>query len=234
MEVTITHGFYLSTTEITERQWLVFMSRLPEKPGNVYASPRGQDCPVAFVTWYECLEFCRRLANSDGKRYRLPTTAEWEYACKAGTNTSVYGPPELIASSNHWEGLPIQPVKLKQPNAFGLYDMLGGVAEWCLDSFSTSRAEGTAVEDPFRVDEEGIEPWRNACGGWGTGRLNSTQPTTPRPSSKSGRTGFRILMSADGEDLEGSVAWSYHQRYVAEPCMETARKQWGKSRSGIR
>src|SRR5205085_11973537 len=95
--------------------------------------------PVVFVTWQQAADVCARLSKQEGKPYRLPTEAEWEYACRAGTTTLFHTgdalTPEQANLGVGREGKPLKtvPVGSYKPNAWGLYDMHGNVAEWCLD-----------------------------------------------------------------------------------------------------
>lgn len=131
-------SFYMSKYEITQAQWQAVMGNNPSRS-------KGQNLPVDKVTWHDATEFCRRLSQMTGQEYRLPTEAEWEYACRAGTMTPYAfgatlsssqanfdpnwgdGPPEGVARNRP------MPVGSFKPNAFGVYDMHGNVQEWCLD-----------------------------------------------------------------------------------------------------
>lgn len=103
-----------------------------------YFSNCGADCPVEQVSWNDAKEFIRRLNSKTGKQYRLPSEAEWEYACRAGGQQEYCGSDSV--DSVAWYGLnsgrTTHPVARKQPNAFGLYDMLGNVAEWVEDCYN--------------------------------------------------------------------------------------------------
>jgi formylglycine-generating enzyme required for sulfatase activity len=126
--VTVTRAFRISATEVTQRQWLALM------PTN--RSPhRGDDLPVTSVSWREAEEFCRKLSQKEGATYRMPTEAEWEYACRAGADLG--GATDLGAVAWYAEnaGGVTHPVGQKEPNAWGLHDMLGNVAEWTLDAY---------------------------------------------------------------------------------------------------
>lgn len=135
--VRITRPFYLGVTEVTEDQWAAVM-------GPRAARPRG-DRPVVGVSWEDAQAFIARLNAREGTRaYRLPTEAEWEYACRAGTPGPWYGEPADIAwfeakaeAEGHAHaaapGGGARPVGLKAANAWGLHDMLGNVYEWCAD-----------------------------------------------------------------------------------------------------
>jgi formylglycine-generating enzyme required for sulfatase activity len=96
--------------------------------------------PCLAITWHAAMEYCYWLSKKTGKQYRLPTEAEWEWACRAGTTTAYsFGDDPKQLGADAWfagnaEDL-VQPVGKKKPNAWGLYDMHGNVSEWCLDSY---------------------------------------------------------------------------------------------------
>jgi formylglycine-generating enzyme required for sulfatase activity len=140
-QVTLTKGFYLQTTEVTQGQWRALMGENPS-----YFRNCGDDCPVEGVTWYDAQAFIRKLNEKEGSTaYRLPTEAEWEYACRAGSTTAFANGPMIQGSCgknpyldrmgwyfrNSDQGT--HPVAQKEPNAWGLYDMHGNVWEWCQD-----------------------------------------------------------------------------------------------------
>ncbi len=134
--VTLTSGFYLQSTEVTQRQWKVVMGNNP-----ALYQKCGEDCPVEQVSWTDVQEFIKRLNQLEGdNRYRLPTEAEWEYACRAGSMTRFsYGNDDERLSEYAWyldnSEQKTHPVAQKTPNAWGLYDMHGNVWEWCQDWF---------------------------------------------------------------------------------------------------
>jgi formylglycine-generating enzyme required for sulfatase activity len=148
-KVYITKPFYMAETETTQQQWFNLMKENPASDTN-----KCPDCPVESVSWNDAVEFIDKLNQTEGTdKYRLPTEAEWEYACRAQTNTAFYT-GEISSSDcsldkaldkagwycgNTGEQHPFynlrhKPVALKKPNNFGLYDMHGNVMEWCLDS----------------------------------------------------------------------------------------------------
>jgi formylglycine-generating enzyme required for sulfatase activity len=125
--VRIAYGFYMSRYEITQAQWQVVM-------GNNPSYFKGPMLPVESVSFASAIRFTNKLNTlSDGYNYRLPSEAEWEYACRAGTTGDTYGDLDQIAWYSDNSGLKTHPVGKKQPNAFGLYDMLGNVWELCAD-----------------------------------------------------------------------------------------------------
>jgi formylglycine-generating enzyme required for sulfatase activity len=145
--VTLTRAFRISATEVTQRQWLALM------PSN--RSPQqGENLPVTSVSWKEAQEFCLKLSQREGATYRLPTEAEWEYACRAGArDPSDAAELDAVAwHADNSEGT-THPVGSKKPNAWGLHDMLGNVAEWTLDAYG-----------PYPRVEEDKDPTGSATG----------------------------------------------------------------------
>jgi len=140
-QVTISRGFYLGKHEITQGQWEAVMGTRPWG-GQDYVQSNANH-PAVYISWEDMQSFVRKLNQSEGSEvYRLPTEAEWEYACRAGvTSRWPFGTSESDLEAyawyraNAWDaGLQYaQPVGQKRPNAWGLYDMLGNVFEWCQD-----------------------------------------------------------------------------------------------------
>jgi formylglycine-generating enzyme required for sulfatase activity len=133
--VTIIKGFYLQTTEVTQRQWKTVMGYNPS-----HFEPYGDDCPVEWVSWENVQKFITSLNNKGSGTYRLPTEAEWEYACRGGTVSRFYtgdSRKNLDRAgwySNNADGKP-HPVGQKEPNAFGLFNIHGNISEWCEDDW---------------------------------------------------------------------------------------------------
>ena len=142
-EVTLTKPFYMGKYEVTQEQYEAVIGNNPS------IKTKGAKYPVTDVTWDDCHEFIKRLNAKTNKGYRLPTEAEWEYACRAGTSTAYsFGDSLTKADANYgaWDVGSIKPVGNYNPNAFGLYDMHGNAWEWCEDWFTYHTAE--AVTDP--------------------------------------------------------------------------------------
>jgi formylglycine-generating enzyme required for sulfatase activity len=187
--VILTRGFFLGIHPVTQSQWQAVMGKNP-------SWFRGDQRPVECVSWEDCQEFCERLRQQDGmdtvlpSPYRLPTEAEWEYACRAGTSSPFFFGETLGTNQANYHApfLPdgglrgqyrqeTMPVGSFPANAWGLADMHGNVFEWCADWFA-SYPEGE-VKDPLRKHGEGarvlrggswhslMERCRSACRGWG-------------------------------------------------------------------
>jgi formylglycine-generating enzyme required for sulfatase activity len=154
-------SFCLGKYPVTQAQWQA-VAALPQVNRKLDSNPsrfKGTDLPVEQVSWYDTLEFCARLSQKTGREYRLPSEAEWEYACRAGTTTPFHFgetiTPELANyNGNYTYGSGTKgkyrkqttPVgSFKVANAFGLYDMHGNVWEWCSDHWH-SNYEGAPTD----------------------------------------------------------------------------------------
>ncbi len=144
--VTISKGFWMSQTEITQKQWTDIMGYNP-------SNNKGDTLPVDNLSWNDCQKFIESINKLGVGTFRLPTEAEWEYACRAGSSFEFcFGdnPTELnnygwhIFNSNYQT----QPVKQKRPNAWGLHDMHGNVWEWCQDWYDAKYYQYSPVFDP--------------------------------------------------------------------------------------
>lgn len=131
--VTVSNGFWMGKYPVTNAQWQAVMGELPFDLSHPNGCP---DCPMSSVSWDKCQDFISRLNGRGKEAFRLPTEAEWEYACRAGVDGETYGPPETIAWYVGNSGKKTHPVGQKQPNAFGMYDMLGNVLQWCQDGYA--------------------------------------------------------------------------------------------------
>lgn len=119
-------GFFMGKYEVTQAQYQAIM-------GNNPSNFKGEKRPVEQVSWNKAVKFCQKLSQKTGKTYRLPSEAEWEYACRAGTKTTFYFGETITTELVNFGGKETKPVGSFPPNAFGLYDMHGNVYEWCQD-----------------------------------------------------------------------------------------------------
>jgi formylglycine-generating enzyme required for sulfatase activity len=143
------------------------------------------------VTWVDAQDFLRRLNQLQSKwNFRLPTEAEWEYACRAGTEGDTYGPVDDVAWYGGNSDRTTHPVGQKQPNAFGIYDMLGNVWEWCQDYYGPY--EATPQLDPTGAFSSARRVCRGGC--W-RGPRGSRSPRRLRygPSHRDINLGLRIV-----------------------------------------
>jgi formylglycine-generating enzyme required for sulfatase activity len=164
-EVTITRPFYMGMYEVTQAQYARLMD---PKTRAFFAGDRGgsPEHPMEDVLWTEADEFCQKLSGLPeearaGRKYRLPTEAEWEYACRAGTTTAFHCGDSISSRQANFNGTEPygtaekgpylrQTAKVGSypPNAFGLYDMHGNVAEWCADWYDPEYYNASPDEDP--------------------------------------------------------------------------------------
>ena len=146
--VVLSNGFWMGKYELTQAQWQQVMGDNP-----AYFQEVGPDAPVEQVSWHDCTNFIAKLNQLvPGARFRLPTEAEWEYACRANTTTRYnLGDADLDLNGAAWYSQNSEEtthvVGTKAPNAFGLHDMHGNVWEWCADLFA-SNLPGGSVTDP--------------------------------------------------------------------------------------
>lgn len=164
-KVIISKGFQMSKTEITQAQWETVMGSNPSFFKNC------QQCPVEYVSWNDAQQFITKLnGQNDGYKYRLPTEAEWEYACRAGTTGDYAGSLDEMAWYGEKSDDKTHPVGTKQPNAWGLYDMHGNVMEWVQDRYDEDYYAKSPMTDPAGPDSGSFRTtrgggWRNTVGG---------------------------------------------------------------------
>ncbi|MEJ2092877.1 MAG: SUMF1/EgtB/PvdO family nonheme iron enzyme [Syntrophobacterales bacterium] len=174
-QVTISQSFYLQTTEVTQGQWQKVMGDNPSR-----FKKCGKDCPVERVSWHDAQKFIKKLNRMEKtEKYRLPTEAEWEYACRAGsTKRFCFGDKVTNLSDYAWydknSGDKTHPVGQKKPNGWGLYDVHGNVAEWCQDWYGDYPTG--PVTDPLGPVFGGFRVFR--------GGSYLTNPKDNRPSNR--------------------------------------------------
>ncbi|KIX11351.1 formylglycine-generating enzyme family protein [Dethiosulfatarculus sandiegensis] len=204
-QVTFSQPFYMQTTEVTLGQWRALMGKrfLIRRKG-------GPDIPVSKVSWHDAMRFVAKLNQLGEGVYNLPTEAQWEYACRAGSDTAYFWGNSLTCSQAMYgnnpiknacclayirkKGLPVSgpaPVKSYPPNAWGLYDMHGNLWEWCRDWFGPYPEK--AVTDPTGP-ADGVNRVRRG-GSWyrGVARLRSTNRNFANPDSMYSTLGFRVI-----------------------------------------
>lgn len=151
--VTITKPFYMGVSEVTQEQYEIIMGSNPSH----FKSPQK---PAESMDWSKARDFCDKLSAKTGHAVTLPTEAQWEYACRAGTQTTYYCGDDLnTVRKNGWisptsEALadaPTKEVASFAPNPFGLYDMIGNVYEWCLDWYDPDFYTASPADDPVNL-----------------------------------------------------------------------------------
>ena len=221
VSVTLTKPFGLGKTEVTQGQWKSVMGTEPWKGQQLVQADK--DCPATFVSYFDAVEFCEKLTDLERKsgklkaneEYRLPSEAQWEYACRAGTTTAFsFGDESKLSSHAWWGGLDFEAVLkgeikagpgnaareqyahkvgMKKPNTWGLHDMHGNVLEWCSDWYGDVLSGGV---DPAGL-EEGLYRVNRGGSWWGIpGFCRSADRNDSIPSDRDYiGLGFRVARS---------------------------------------
>jgi formylglycine-generating enzyme len=206
-KVTISKAFYMQTTEVTQRQWITLMGTEPwEGQESSKYVKEGTNFPAVYVSWDDAIAYCEKLSEKEGKTYRLPTEAEWEYACRAGTKTAwSFGDDEKELGDYAWYELNtaavgqeyIHRVRLKKPNAFGLYDMHGNVCEWCQDYYVRDYFKIQPDMDLFGSPQFYPRVLRGGSGEDTSGRIRSASRHAFKNSKRWAWFGFRVVRELD-------------------------------------
>jgi formylglycine-generating enzyme required for sulfatase activity len=198
--------FWMGKYAVTQKQWQSLM-------GNNPAHFKGKNLPIENVSWYDVMEFCEKVSQNSGKKIRLPTEAEWEYACRAGTTTPFHFGDIITADlGNHIYGVLLKgkyrhetvDVDSFYPNQWGLYQMHGNVSEFCLDNWHNDYSI-----KPVRFKQNGNEPWLDKInkssnpyhvvrgGAWNNKALNCTSASRQICYAEHGckDIGFRLALS---------------------------------------
>jgi len=185
--VTIDKDFYMGESEVTQAQWKAVMSTTPWKGQSKVKE--GDAYPATYVSWDDAQAFMQKLSKLTGKKVRLPSEAEWEYACRAGTTTAYsFGDSDRNLSDYAWWGGLVgdgnakneqyaHQVKTKKPNPWGVYDMHGNVWEWCEDRYDATS----------RVLRGGS--WYGS-----PGNCRSAYRYRRSPVNRNGNVGFRVVL----------------------------------------
>ncbi|MGK7892508.1 MAG: SUMF1/EgtB/PvdO family nonheme iron enzyme, partial [Xenococcus sp. (in: cyanobacteria)] len=171
-EVTVP-SFFMGKFEITQEQWKAIAS-LPKIKQDLEPNPssfKGDKLPAENVSWDDAVEFCQRLSKLTKRKYRLPTEAEWEYACRAGTNTKYYFGETITGNLANYSTNKTTIVGKFTPNAFGLYDMHGNVGEWCQDNWHNDYISAPNDGSSWTFGDSNIKVVRG--GSWNSNPINS-------------------------------------------------------------
>jgi formylglycine-generating enzyme required for sulfatase activity len=216
-EVAITKPFYLGVFEVTQGQYTKIMGN---NPSHFSASGGGKQqvqerdtsgYPVERVSWVDAVEFCKKLSAKEDKTYRLPTEAEWEYACRAGTKSVFHAGNDFHSYLANINGLsyssygketsgPFYRCTVKvgeyKRNDFGLYDMHGNVQEWCADWYADDYYKKSPKNDPAGPAEGTERVLRG--GGWPSSAkaCRSAARNHLAPTEKTYTIGFRVVLEA--------------------------------------
>jgi formylglycine-generating enzyme required for sulfatase activity len=274
--VRISKPFYLGVHEVTRSQFRRFVEATgyrteAEKSGGgwgwneakrefenhqkyTWLSPgfdQTDEHPVVTVSWNDAVAFCDWLSRTEGKTYRLPTEAEWEYACRAGTTTRYYSGEDAerlanvanVADGTAKARFPLgrssiaardgfvqtAPVGRFQPNAFGLYDMHGNVFEWCQDGYDAGYYARSPGADPLGPSQTSLRVFRG--GGWvdHPGVFRSANREAKPPNFRCGHVGFRMALSQP----EAQTASNNDTSLAGASAPGNARERPGKPSSEV-
>jgi formylglycine-generating enzyme required for sulfatase activity len=188
-------AFAIGKYPITQAQYSMIIGQNSSK---FSATPNN---PVTLITKHDAQNFCQKLSQGTGKKYRLPSEAEWEYACRAGTTTRYYFGNDGGQLGNYaWfrdnSNAQTHPVGEKKPNPWGLYDLYGNVWEWCEDrwhdNYKGAPTEGIAW---IKRGDAFASPLRGGCWKFDSGYCRSFSRTRYDPGRRRDDTGFRVVVS---------------------------------------
>ncbi len=190
-------SFWIAKYEITQEQYKAIMEVNPSEF-------KGSKKPVENVEWYNAMDFCSRFSSKNDVILRLPTEAEWEYACRAGTdNRFVWGNAKasrycwhLDNSGNLFSEPKTHVVGKKDPNAWGLYDMLGNVYEWCYDWYGENYYQKSPLKNPTGPSGGDLRVIRGSCWGSMSDNMRPGLRQGNDPSRMFNTVGFRPVISS--------------------------------------
>jgi len=206
-------SFCMGKYPVTQAQWQV-VAALPQVNHKLEPNPsrfKGKDLPVEQVSWYDPVEFCSRLCQKTGKKYRLPSEAEWEYACRAHTTTPFHFGETITPKLANYDGdytygsgskgkyrEQTTPVgSFQVANAFGLYDMHGNVWEWCADHWHKNYEGAPSDSSPWLSDNDNYSRiLRGGCWVNDPGDCGSASRTYNGPGFRYNYFGFRVVCPA--------------------------------------
>ena len=191
-QVTLTNNYYMGKYEVTQSLWQTVMGSNPSKF-------KGDDLPVERVSWNDCQEFISKLNSMTGRKFRLPTEAEWEYAARGGKKTRgcQYSGSSNISKVAWYDdgnsGRKTHPVGTKQANELGIYDMTGNVLEWCQDRYSSYLS--SSQTNPIGANSGSHRVRRGGSWDYAAVYCRSSYRYSDRPDRRNGDLGFRLVLS---------------------------------------
>ena len=191
-QVTLTNNYYMGKYEVTQSLWQVVMGSNPSKF-------KGDDLPVERVSWNDCQEFISKLNSMTGRKFRLPTEAEWEYAARGGKKSRgcQYSGSSNISKVAWYDdgnsGRKTHPVGTKQANELGIYDMTGNVLEWCQDRYSSYLS--SSQTNPIGANSGSHRVRRGGSWDYAAVYCRSSYRYSDRPDRRNGDLGFRLVLS---------------------------------------
>lgn len=209
--ISLSYGFYCCVYEVRRKDFVSIVNMARSSTASASSSAaefatEGDEFPIVNISWEDACEFCRRLSDRPeerqrGRFYRLPTEAEWEYCCRAGTNTAFSSGDELdFDAANFRHGRSEKPDSTSpilcgsfRPNSFGLYDMHGNVWEWCLDWYGEHFYQDSSAQDPTGPTKGTRRVIRG--GGWNSTAdlCRSAFRDSKEPSDRASYLGFRVI-----------------------------------------
>lgn len=196
-KVALTKPFYMGIYEVTQEQYNAVM-------GNNPSNFSGLKNPVETVSWNDAMKFCEKMSQVTKMKVTLPTEAQWEYACRAGSQTRFsFGDNDSGLAEYAWydanSGGKTYPVGQKKPNKFGLYDMHGNVWEWCLDWYQNSYSKLNS-QNPNGPTNGSYRVLRGGCWISNANYCRSTVRSRSLPGNRLIYYGFRVVLSASSQD----------------------------------
>jgi formylglycine-generating enzyme required for sulfatase activity len=201
--IKLTKPFYMGKFEVTQLQYRVIMNENPSKFG-------GDNLPVENVDWYQTSRFIKKLSDKTGLKLRLPTEAEWEYTCRAGTTTAFNTGTTLDSDFANYDAREpyadgligkylgrTTDVGSYQPNAFGLYDMHGNVWEWCSDFYAENYYKLTASIDPKGPVSAKRHVIRGGAWDAPAYKCRSADRNCRKPTTNETYIGFRVVLDIE-------------------------------------
>ena len=198
-KVKLTKGFWMLETQVTQAMWQSVMGQSIEqqrdkadKSWPLYG--KGPNYPMYYVNWDECQEFCLKLSQKLGQQVLLPTEAQWEYACRAGTTSDYAGDLDEMAWYEKNSGGTTHEVAQKKPNAWGFYDMHGNLWEWCADWYDKEFYAKSPECDPENTAESWFRVFRGSCWFYPAESCRSACRCSSAPDLQSAILGFRPVL----------------------------------------